>query len=907
MTTIPPDRTAAPYPLRGRDEETGLMDRELREVAGGTARMVLVEGDAGMGKTAFARRVRERAQAAGFAVGASAAAENDRDTPLATLGPALRSATPAALLTVDDLTALLPLVEQPLWFVEQLASLIRRHVPNQPLLMSLDDFHWADPLTVFALRILPARLADLPLLWVLSARPGAGGPAEAVGAAADARLPVRRMSLGPLDDDAVLAIARDRRGAGTDDTIAARMSEARGVPFLAVHLAEGLLPRGAEASGSGGVPAGLIEGVHRRIAPASALGRSLMHVGSVLGTSFTITDAARVLDMPVAGLGSPLEEAVSTGLLIDDGDQVRFTHDLIRRAVYERLTPSIRRDMHRTAADHLLRGAGGAVRAAPHVLAAAAPGDTQSVRILRDAAFALLDTMAVTSATIIRQAYDLAGDDAALRAAVGRDALEIMLRARKRAEAEVFADALLKDTEDPGTAADVRLLLAPELWGAGRVEALRRLARDVPGAPPGPRRRLAAYRFLTGQDQPPDGDDPVARAVVAVAEAERAERSGAYARALVGYTRALHVGEEHGGEPGRLPPGVLRLRSLSLRAVLGEGQEVLTGLTSGPDGALPPDSWSAARHALVRAQIQFRAGLLEDAGASAVRCLALAEELDDQVVTPQARQVLAALAALRGDAARAREHIDALPEGRSRTAAAALLADTLDLPGAPAGLLRAATRAPALWRDELLVRAACSAHRAGDLPTVREAAERLEELLRLNPGAPGLEGAAALAHGLLTGDLGRARRVLAGARRPLLGALADEGWARTALPTARDEAVEALRQALSVYTGAQALQPAARVRGALASAGVRRAGRGPGRTRPVSGWDALTPAERKVAWLVAQGHTNRATARELFVSPSTVATHLRSVFAKLGVDSRVRLTRLVLALPGAAPQGREVP
>lgn len=63
--------------------------------------------------------------------------------------------------------------------------------------------------------------------------------------------------------------------------------------------------------------------------------------------------------------------------------------------------------------------------------------------------------------------------------------------------------------------------------------------------------------------------------------------------------------------------------------------------------------------------------------------------------------------------------------------------------------------------------------------------------------------------------------------------------------------------------------------------------------RPRSGWRSLTPTEVKVAHLIGSGHTNKQTADELCVSTNTVGTHVRSIFAKLGVRSRVQLTNLM--------------
>ena len=107
---------------------------------------------------------------------------------------------------------------------------------------------------------------------------------------------------------------------------------------------------------------------------------------------------------------------------------------------------------------------------------------------------------------------------------------------------------------------------------------------------------------------------------------------------------------------------------------------------------------------------------------------------------------------------------------------------------------------------------------------------------------------------------------------------------------ATDHAIEELDAALALYADAGAGWDAARVRGRLREHGVRR--RRVPRERSETGWDAMTDSELTVARLVAQGFTNREVAEQLFVSPHTVSSHLRSIFAKLDVNSRVALTRL---------------
>ena len=108
----------------------------------------------------------------------------------------------------------------------------------------------------------------------------------------------------------------------------------------------------------------------------------------------------------------------------------------------------------------------------------------------------------------------------------------------------------------------------------------------------------------------------------------------------------------------------------------------------------------------------------------------------------------------------------------------------------------------------------------------------------------------------------------------------------------RDEAATLLREALDRYEQAGADAWAGRVRAGLRSIGAHPGARGP-RRRPADGWESLTATERAVSLLVAEGLTNGAVARRMYVSPHTVNTHLRHVFAKLGVSNRVELAAVV--------------
>jgi DNA-binding NarL/FixJ family response regulator len=170
-----------------------------------------------------------------------------------------------------------------------------------------------------------------------------------------------------------------------------------------------------------------------------------------------------------------------------------------------------------------------------------------------------------------------------------------------------------------------------------------------------------------------------------------------------------------------------------------------------------------------------------------------------------------------------------------------------------------------------------------------------ERRASLNPEVPSCAAAAAHARGIRSEsaeDLEHAVSLYRGGARPLAHASALEDLGRVLAQRGDNaSAIAALDKALTIATRVGASWDVARIRGRLRRLGVRR--RPAKIDRPETGWEALTEAESGVANLIAHGCTNREIADKLFISPHTVNTHVRHVFEKLGVNSRVQLTRLV--------------
>jgi DNA-binding CsgD family transcriptional regulator len=161
-----------------------------------------------------------------------------------------------------------------------------------------------------------------------------------------------------------------------------------------------------------------------------------------------------------------------------------------------------------------------------------------------------------------------------------------------------------------------------------------------------------------------------------------------------------------------------------------------------------------------------------------------------------------------------------------------------------------------------------------------------------NLGLPALDAAARHARGIYDADVHLLRQAVREHRHPLVRAAAHEDigaiLAESDRPAARDE----LECALAEYRKAGSDHAAERVRRAIGEVSEPAPCRG--RERPRWGWLSLTATELRVARVVAEGLTNAKAAERMFLSRHTIDFHLRQIYCKLGISSRVELTRLVL-------------
>ncbi len=920
------------HTFRGRDAELTVLGQHLDELLAGVGSVVLVEGGAGMGKSRLLGEVAGMARRLSIGVGSGVADPGDTVVQLSMLMEAL-FAGPSPILERTALGDAHASPEQRYWLLQDLEALLEGAALKGPLLICLDDVQWADSGTAAALRALPSRLATVPIGWVIARRPGQGS--AQIRSAVDflAGQGAAKITLGPLDQAGVAQMAADVLRAEPDSELLRMTERPAGSPFLLVELLSGLREERLVRVESGRaelvewrLPHRVSESMRLRLERMGDSARQVASVAAALGRRFSLDDVAAMLNRSPSELLSPVDELIHADLLAERDGRLMFGHDLTLEAVRASVPGSVRRSLDRQAASVLLARGALPVEVAARLAESAEPGDEVAITTLFRAAETLGATDPGAAADLSQRALELAPRRHPLRGPLVAQTAVWLHAAGRGEEAKAFADTALHEAFPPEQEAEVRLSIAGMFAISSDVRAEEcRQALALPGLPATLRARHLALLFHNlvtagrGDDAGAmleevtlavrDCDDVAARFALELAQSGLMYADGEFPAALEMVEKAVRTGLRTGDDTRGHLTYQWRCDLLTMADRLDESLQMSTeGVASAQRDR---QGWALSIFETGRGRQLLQMGRLADAAAALEGQLTV--ELAPQIVSVLDAAGVGALGRVAthlGDPAlsrRARE-IAQVMLGQSapsvRRHAAWLLALQEMAAGDAAGAhewLRAlgveerlsiVPLFPMDVADEArLIHIALAAH---DDELAAHAADAAQCRARLNPQIRSLAASAAHATGLLDHnrkDLAEAVRLYEGGPRPLAWAAALEDLGVAIVDGGEaNEAVEVFGRALELYARAGAAWDAGRVRGRLRALGVRR--RLLAAQRPGRGWAALTDSELAVARLVAQGLTNREVAERLFVSQHTVSGHLRHVFAKLDVNSRVELTRL---------------
>ncbi|MBJ7519793.1 MAG: AAA family ATPase [Solirubrobacteraceae bacterium] len=925
-----------------REAELERIATALEDSAGGSGQLLVVEGPPGIGKSRLVEGARDLAKARGFARIKAVGDEAEQALPWGVMrqlversilrysgetrdailsgpaGNALTAIDGAGESGADEATIARTL--HALWWVAADLS------ADRPLLITVDDAHWADLPSQRFLTYLARRLEDLSVTLVVATRPvvaGSGPLAELSTLRAQAHL-----LPAPLSEEAIATLAANGHAVTPrPDVVRALHVSSGGNPFYVGQLMAELDREGRKLDDratvdaiAGLAPRAISRALLMRLSPDAV---RLAGAAAVLGWSSPASLAAGVAGLEGADATEAMRELHVGRVLSPDAATCAFTHPVVRESILADLDTGRRAELHAEAARRLRDAGAPADRIAGH-LAEAPPGVLPDAGALLRAAGleALGGGDAPTAARLLRRALDeapgtpglqgelgralvragVSGEGRALLREAARNATDLHERARLLAAASDATAAL----DGPLAAAEeVRGLLAawPEGERASRLVLDARLAHlgafHFEGSP-GSGEHLAAFSDLEGRTVEE-------RALLAMLT-QRALNDGRPAAEVVQLgRRALADGALCADRDVSLLPWGLATFAVVNADGIAEGEEELRrGRAALAAGGSPGDFSTIAT---IAANVAWRTGDLRRCEAEAAACLD-AERLGEPGPMADARRavvtrLLVLCAIERGDLAAADEALaahdaadppDTVPVARLREARAAL-ALTRDDPAL------ARTHATALRESELRAGAvnatvswrvllALAADRLGDdveartladeqlaaarrWGLAREIAEALMLQARLHPD----RRLACLQEAVMLLEPSPARLTLAHALRRLGEALRVE--------RRRTDARAPLERAAELATTCGATELQRQAVEAFASLGHTP------RKLMFSGVEALTASERRVAELAAGGLTNRDIARELYVTPKTVENHLGRSYVKLGISGRRELRAVV--------------
>jgi DNA-binding CsgD family transcriptional regulator len=922
------ERQLATSPIRGRAEELKEISAQIQALPQGCGGGVLViEGPAGIGKSRLLTEALKLADKAGVRTLFGEAFEDQQSVPFFSLFMATLSAAPP----VGDIDALRRLggsADLSYWVVHDLLDAIHAAATRSPLAIVLEDIHWADAGTLLALRSLAAARPEVPVLWVLTVRTGAGGNTLQDTLSVLRRANATFVRVPAMSPSAVVEMVEDTVRANAHESLMTLTAKAHGNPFLVRELVGGLNDEGrlmviggrAVAKGED-LPRCMNSCMQRRLDRLSDDAADVVRVAAVLPDRFSAALLAAMLDCQPSALMSALHEAMRAGLLVDDESQLRFQHELVREATQQSLGVSLRKAMERQSASVMLNLGAAPVEVATQLARSAEPGDREAIGALRQAARTVSQSDASAAADLSKRALELMPTDDAEHGRVAAETVGLLNRARRYDESEELAVAALSRASDEEEA-EIRLRLPAFTKHSTqrRVEENRRALELSDISQVTRTRHLALFAYNSMLDDKDGEHRKAAQNAAAAAESLGDLESKVIANLTLSCydcadghaTRALDEVERlcSLGSTDELPVAHLLATNYytNLLALTGRLDEAAEQVVVGRErakqecNALALDVW-----ATIDGVVQLAAGRLSDAR-DAVESLpppdrAGATELD------MVRMVILIQVAISIDDRNLLQQMvvhahDAYSNGTSmvRRTAAYVLAlaawhrddfhDAMRWFGGDVSLFGAPVTPQVL--DELVLSARV-AKAAGDAGCRARVMRALKKLQHDEAEIPLFAAVAEYVRGILDEDaqmLANAAKALKSSPRQLLAAAAaEDAGGQLILVGRKHEAVDQLNVAFDTYTRLGAFADARRVGRELRKAGVER--RIVSQPRAKTGWDSLTDSELKVVNLVAQGASNRATADQLHLSLHTVKTHVHNAFGKLGINSRGQLAHVV--------------
>ncbi len=937
--------------LLEREEELARLGAALASAAAGRGCVIHVEGPAGIGKTGLLDAARAAAGEQGLAVLAARGGELEREfahgivrdlferrlveASAGEKGELLAGSAALARPALGLGGAGLSAAETSGAVTHGLYWLVANLAARRPLLLAVDDAHWADRASLRFLAHLAARIEELPVVLVSAARPREPGcdraALEALAAAAAGPNLIRPRALSVA---ATAAVVGGRIGCAVDDEFAAACHGASGGnPFLVRELAGALR---ADGSRGAAAEASLIRDLGPNTVSRSLLLRltamppaagAIAAAVAVLGNDVELHHAAEFAAVELGEAALAIDSLAGAEILAPELP-LNFVHPIVRSAVYADLGPGERAAAHARAARLLAANGAAPELIAPHVIHCAPAGERRFVELLREAAAAALGRGAPdTAAAYLRRARE---EDEAARAD-GELLCELgtaeYLAGEEPERAAAHLAAGIRLVADPERRAEAWLVLGRTRLSQdvlGAVEVLEAAVEDLEGFEGELKMRLQVELNCIGVTHAESfqrsaaridalaevrGETPAERLVLCNA-AYRAglagtdlERTTDYCRRALGGGRLI---AEEGAESSAITQVLYTMYMTDMTS------EALRAAGAGLERAIAHGSaWGFISASGVRGALNYLAGDLRATEAdnrqalelpgcppfavpfcSAFLALALVErgELEeaDAVVAaggcgPQLPPII---------------HMELLLWARSRLRAAqGRDAEALaDLVGYGERCEKVGAHLPGIpWRGDL----ALVHRRLGDEEGARRCAD--EQLRRAREwGAKAVLGQALVVSGLVEGGAGGLERLeeavalLAGspARLEHARALVEHGAARRRAGQ-RTEARERLREGLEAARRCGATALVDRAHAELVTAGARP------RRLMFSGVEALTASESRVAALAAEGMGNREIAQSLFVTVKTVENHLGRAYAKLGIHSREELPAALAGDPGA--------